>query len=68
MHIRQVTEMLTTFYTYTKLTTRRIYKLINFSLSILPHQTLKMPGVLGLSHLLPSLPCLLCYILISDQI
>jgi hypothetical protein len=45
-----------------------IYKLDDFSLSILLHQTLKTPGVLGLSCLLPSLPCLLCYILISDHL
>jgi hypothetical protein len=43
------------------------YKLIDFSLSILMDQTLKTPGVLGLSCLLLSLPYLLCYILISDH-
>jgi hypothetical protein len=55
-------------FTYTKPTTLCIYKLNNFSLSILPHQTIKMPGVLGLSCLLLSLPCSLCYILISDHL
>jgi hypothetical protein len=41
---------------YKKPTTLRTYKLVNFSLSILTHQTLAMPSVLGLSRLLPSLP------------
>jgi hypothetical protein len=45
-----------------------IYKLVDFSLSILLHQTLKTPSVLSLSRLLPSLPCFLCYILISDHL
>jgi hypothetical protein len=42
--------------TYKKPTTLRKYKLIDFSLSILMHQTLTTPGVLSLSRLLPSLP------------
>jgi hypothetical protein len=51
-----------------KMTTLCIYKVNDFLLSILPHQTLKTPSVLGLSCLLLSLPCFLCYILISDHL
>jgi hypothetical protein len=39
-----------------KPTTLSIYKVDDILLSILPHQTITMPGDLGLSHLLPSLP------------
>jgi hypothetical protein len=41
---------------YKKPTTLHTYELIDFLLSILTHQSLTIPGVLGLSHLLPSLP------------
>jgi hypothetical protein len=41
--------------TYKKMTTLYTYKLIDFWFSILTHQTITT-GVLGLSHLLPSLP------------
>jgi hypothetical protein len=54
-HIGQVMEMLMTLC---------IYKVDDILLSILPHQTLKTPGVLSLSRLLTSLPCFLYYILI----
>jgi hypothetical protein len=53
---------------YNKMMTLRIYKVDDFLLSILLHQTLAMPSVLSLSCLLPSLPCFLCYILISDHL
>jgi hypothetical protein len=36
--------------------TLHTYKAVHILLSILTHQTLTTPGVLGLSHLLPSLP------------
>jgi hypothetical protein len=41
---------------YKKPMTLHTYKLIDFLLSILTHQTLVTPGVLGLSRLLLSLP------------
>jgi hypothetical protein len=41
---------------YKKLTTLYTYKVNDIMLSILRHQTLTMPGVLGLSRLLLSLP------------
>jgi hypothetical protein len=41
---------------YKKTMTLHTYKLINFWLSILMHQTIAMPGVLSLSRLLLSLP------------
>jgi hypothetical protein len=41
---------------YKKKTTLHTYKLVDFWLSILTHQTIATPGVLGLSHLLLSLP------------
>jgi hypothetical protein len=42
--------------TYKKTTTPHTYKLVDFLVSILMHQTVATPGVLGLSRLLPSLP------------
>jgi hypothetical protein len=41
---------------YKRTTTLHTYKLIDFWLSILMHQTITTPSVLGLSHLLLSLP------------
>jgi hypothetical protein len=41
---------------YKKLTTLHTYKLVDFLLSILTHQSLTMPSVLSLSCLFPSLP------------
>jgi hypothetical protein len=41
---------------YKKTMTLCTYKLVNFLLSILMHQTVATPGVLSLSHLLLSLP------------
>jgi hypothetical protein len=54
--------------TYKKPMTLSMYKVDDILLSILPHQTLTTPGVLGLPHLLLSLLCFLCYILISKII
>jgi hypothetical protein len=41
---------------YKKMMTLYTYKLVDFLVSILMHQTIATPSVLGLSHLLPSLP------------
>jgi hypothetical protein len=51
MHIGQVTRMPTTSSIYINLTTLRTYKVDDIMLSILTHQTLATPGVLGLSRL-----------------
>jgi hypothetical protein len=48
--------------------TLRTYKVDDIMVFILTHPTIATPSDLGLSCLLPSLPCFLCYILISDHL